>query len=101
MEGKGVMLKHFANADPVPICLNTQDADKIIDVVKTIEPSFGFIFLEDISAPRCFYIEERLTNELSIPVFHDDQHGTAMAICAGGTNVMRLTPAPSLWINAS
>jgi len=91
MEGKGVMLKHFAGVDPVPLCLSTKDPDEIVRVVKAVEPSFGFIFLEDISAPRCFEIEERLNRELSIPVFHDDQHGTAIAICAGLKNVMRLT----------
>lgn len=90
MEGKGVMLKHFAGADPVPICLKTQDVDAIVSVVQAMEPSFGFIFLEDIAAPRCFQIEERLRETLSIPVFHDDQHGTAMAICAGLKNVLRL-----------
>jgi malate dehydrogenase (oxaloacetate-decarboxylating) len=90
MEGKGVMLKHFAGADPVPICLNTKDVDAIVSVVTAIEPSFGFIFLEDIAAPRCFEVEERLRQALSIPVFHDDQHGTAMAICAGLKNVLRL-----------
>lgn len=90
MEGKGVMLKHFAGADPVPLCLATTDVDAIVDTVKNVEPSFGFIFLEDISAPRCFAIEERLNRELNIPVFHDDQHGTAMAICAGLKNVARL-----------
>lgn len=90
MEGKGVMLKHYAHADPVPICLNTRDPEEIIRVVKAIEPSFGFIFLEDISAPRCFIIEERLAEELSTPVFHDDQHGTAIAVCAGITNALRL-----------
>lgn len=91
MEGKGVMLKHFAGADPVPLCLSTTDTEEIIKTVKNIEPSFGFIFLEDIAAPRCFEIEERLNNELSIPVFHDDQHGTAMAICAGLKNIARLS----------
>ena len=91
MEGKGVMLKHFANADPVPICLNTTDTEEIIRTVKAIEPSFGFIFLEDIAAPRCFEIERRLNTEINIPVFHDDQHGTAMAICAGLKNVARLS----------
>jgi len=90
MEGKGVMLKHFAGADPVPICLATKNVDEIVAVVKAIEPSFGFIFLEDIAAPRCFVVEERLRENLSIPVFHDDQHGTAMAICAGLKNVQRL-----------
>ncbi len=91
MEGKGVMLKAFAGADPVPLCLNTTDVEEIVQLVKHVEPSFGFIFLEDIAAPRCFEIEERLNRELSIPVFHDDQHGTAMAICAGLTNVARLS----------
>ncbi|MDR2054771.1 MAG: NADP-dependent malic enzyme [Desulfovibrio sp.] len=91
MEGKGVMLKHFAGVDPVPLCLNTQEPEEIIRVVKAVEPSFGFIFLEDISAPRCFYILERLTKELSIPVFHDDQDGTAVSICAAVSNALRLT----------
>ncbi len=91
MEGKGVMLKEFAGADPVPICLCTTDADEIVRTVKNISPSFGFIFLEDIAAPRCFEIERRLSEELDIPVFHDDQHGTAIAICAGLKNVMRLS----------
>jgi malate dehydrogenase (oxaloacetate-decarboxylating) len=91
MEGKGVMLKHFAGVDPVPLCLNTQDPEEIIRVVKAVEPSFGFIFLEDISAPRCFYILERLSRELNIPVFHDDQDGTAVSLCAAVSNVMRLT----------
>ncbi|QJT08785.1 NADP-dependent malic enzyme [Oceanidesulfovibrio marinus] len=91
MEGKGVMLKHFANADPVPLCLSTTDVDEIVKTVKNVEPSFGFFFLEDIAAPRCFEIEERLNRELNVPVFHDDQHGTAMAICAGLKNVARLS----------
>ena len=91
MEGKGVMLKHFAGVDPVPLCLNTQDPEEIIRVVKAVEPSFGFIFLEDISAPRCFHIVERLSRELSIPVFHDDQDGTAVSICAAVSNSLRLT----------
>jgi malate dehydrogenase (oxaloacetate-decarboxylating) len=90
MEGKGAMLKHFAGADPVPLCLSTQDPEEIIKVVKAVEPSFGFIFLEDISAPRCFYILDRLTRELSIPVFHDDQDGTAISLCAAITNAMRI-----------
>jgi malate dehydrogenase (oxaloacetate-decarboxylating) len=91
MEGKGVMLKHFAGVDPVPLCLNTQNPKEIIRVVKAVEPSFGFIFLEDISAPRCFQIVERLSQELSIPVFHDDQDGTAVSICAAVSNALRLT----------
>jgi len=91
MEGKGVMLKHFAGADPVPLCLATTDVDAIVNTVKNVEPSFGFIFLEDISAPRCFEIEDRLNRELNIPVFHDDQHGTAIAVCAGLKNIARLS----------
>ena len=91
MEGKGVMLREFAGADPVPLCLSTTDVDEIVRTVKNVSPSFGFIFLEDIAAPRCFEIERRLAEELDIPVFHDDQHGTAMAICAGLKNVMRLS----------
>lgn len=91
MEGKGVMLKHFAGVDPVPLCLATRDTEEIIRTVKYVSPSFGFIFLEDIAAPRCFEIESRLEKDLDIPVFHDDQHGTAMAICAGLKNVARLT----------
>ncbi len=91
MEGKGVMLKHFAGADPVPLCLNTTDSEEIVRLIKHIEPSFGFIFLEDIAAPRCFEIERRLNEELNIPVFHDDQHGTAIAACAGLKNVARLS----------
>ena len=91
MEGKGVMLKHFAGADPVPLCLTTSDVDEIVKTVKYLEPSFGFFFLEDIAAPRCFEIEERLNRELNVPVFHDDQHGTAMAICAGLKNIARLS----------
>ena len=91
MEGKGVMLKEFAGADPVPLCLATTDVDAIVNTIKNVAPSFGFIFLEDIAAPRCFEIERRLSEELDIPVFHDDQHGTAMAICAGLKNVMRLS----------
>ncbi|MDR3319922.1 MAG: NADP-dependent malic enzyme [Desulfovibrio sp.] len=91
MEGKGVMLKHFAGVDPVPLCLNTQDPEEIIRVVRAVEPSFGFIFLEDISAPRCFTILERLTQELSIPVFHDDQDGTAVSVCAAVRNSLRIT----------
>ena len=94
MEGKGAMLQHYAGADPVPLCLKTQDPDEIIRVIQLVEPSFGFIFLEDIAAPRCFYIEEQLEKLLSIPVFHDDQHGTAIAVCAGMLNVLRITQKP-------
>ena len=94
MEGKGAMLKHYAGADPVPLCLKTQDQDEIVRIIQAVEPSFGFIFLEDISAPRCFYIEDKLNELLSIPVFHDDQHGTAIAVCAGLLNVQRINSRP-------
>ena len=76
MEGKAILLKRFANVDSVPIVLNTKDVDEIVRVVKAISPTFGGINLEDISAPRCFEIEDRLRQECDIPVFHDDQHGT-------------------------
>ena len=91
MEGKGAMLKHYAGADPVPLCFSTDDPEEIIKSLCYLEPSFSFIFMEDISAPRCFYIEEELGKRLSIPVFHDDQHGTAIAVCAGITNIVRIT----------
>ena len=91
MEGKAVLFKKFANVDAVPIVLNTQDTEEIITAVKAIAPTFGGINLEDISAPRCFEIEERLKKELSIPVFHDDQHGTAIVTLAGMFNACKLT----------
>jgi malate dehydrogenase (oxaloacetate-decarboxylating) len=90
MEGKAVLFKNFANVDAFPICLDTQDADEIVNIVKALQPSFGGINLEDISSPRCFEIEERLINELNIPVFHDDQHGTAIVVSAGVINGLRL-----------
>lgn len=91
MEGKSVLFKKFANVDAMPIVLDTQDTDQIIQTVKMIAPGFGGINLEDISAPRCFEIEKRLKEELSIPVFHDDQHGTAIVTLAGMYNAMKLT----------
>jgi malate dehydrogenase (oxaloacetate-decarboxylating) len=91
MEGKAVLFKQFANIDAYPICLNTQDTEEIIKTVKYISPGFGGINLEDISAPRCFEIEERLQAELDIPVFHDDQHGTAVVVLAGLINALKLT----------
>lgn len=90
MEGKAVLFKEFANIDAYPICLDTQDTEEIIKAVKYIAPGFGGINLEDISAPRCFEIEERLKKELDIPVFHDDQHGTAIAVSAGLINALKL-----------
>ncbi|BFD25060.1 MAG: NADP-dependent malic enzyme [Candidatus Parcubacteria bacterium] len=90
MEGKAALFKEFANVDAFPICLDTQDTEEIIKIVKAIAPSFGGINLEDISAPRCFEIEDRLKEELDIPVFHDDQHGTAVVILAGLINGLKL-----------
>jgi malate dehydrogenase (oxaloacetate-decarboxylating) len=90
MEGKAILFKKFGNVDAFPICLETQDVDEIIDITKKISPVFGGINLEDISAPRCFKIEKRLKKELDIPVFHDDQHGTAVITLAGLINALRL-----------
>lgn len=91
MEGKAVLFKEFGNVDAFPICLNTNDTEEIIRTCKLIEPSIGGINLEDISAPRCFEIERRLKEELDIPVFHDDQHGTAIVCLAGIINSCKLT----------
>ena len=91
MEGKAVLFKKFANVDAFPIVLSTQNTEEIIAAVKAIAPTFGGINLEDISAPRCFEIEERLKKELDIPVFHDDQHGTAIVTLAGMFNACKLT----------
>lgn len=91
MEGKAVLFKKFANVDAVPIVLSTQDSDEIVQTIKNIAPGFGGINLEDISAPRCFEIERRLKEELNIPVFHDDQHGTAIVTLAGIYNALKLT----------
>jgi len=90
MEGKAMLFKEFGNVDAFPICLDTKDAEEIIRTVKSIAPGFGGINLEDISAPRCFEIEERLRKEMSIPVFHDDQHGTAVVVLAALTNAVKL-----------
>lgn len=91
MEGKCILFKEFANVDAFPICLSTQDSDEIIETVRRIAPGFGGINLEDISAPRCFEIEERLKKELDIPVFHDDQHGTAIVVLAALINALKVT----------
>lgn len=91
MEGKAVLFKTFGNVNAVPICLDTQDTDEIIDTVIRIAPAFGGINLEDISAPRCFEIEQRLNDALDIPVFHDDQHGTAIVVLSGIINSLRIT----------
>lgn len=90
MEGKAVLFKSFAGVDAFPICLNTTEVDKIIETVKLLEPTFGGVNLEDIAAPRCFEIEERLKREMNIPVFHDDQHGTAIVTVAGLVNALRV-----------
>src|SRR5690625_4801521 len=90
MEGKSVLFKSFAGVDSFPICLNTNDVDEIIQTVKLLEPTFGGINLEDIAAPNCFKIEERLKREMNIPIFHDDQHGTAIVTVAGLLNALKL-----------
>ena len=90
MEGKAILFKEFANIDAFPICLNTKNTDEIVNIVKAISPTFGGINLEDIGAPRCFEIEEKLKKELDIPVFHDDQHGTAVVTIAGLINALKI-----------
>jgi malate dehydrogenase (oxaloacetate-decarboxylating) len=90
MEGKAMLFKEFANVDAFPICLGTKDVDKIVETVKIIAPGFGGINLEDIAAPRCFEVEERLRKEIDIPVFHDDQHGTAVVVLAALLNALRI-----------
>ena len=91
MEGKCALFKTFGGVNAVPLCLDTQDVDEIVETVKRLAPSFGGINLEDISAPRCFEIERRLIDELDTPVFHDDQHGTAIVVLSGVINALRLT----------
>lgn len=90
MEGKSILFKEFANVDAFPICLNTQNVDEIIQAIKWVAPTFGGVNLEDISAPRCFEVEDRLKEELDIPVFHDDQHGTAIVVTAGIINALKI-----------
>lgn len=90
MEGKAVLFKEFADVDAIPICLETQDTDEIINIVKNLAPTFGGINLEDISAPRCFEIERRLQELVDIPVFHDDQHGTAVVVSAAAINALKI-----------
>ncbi|MBW5444951.1 NAD-dependent malic enzyme [Cohnella sp. CFH 77786] len=94
MEGKAMLFKQFAGVDAFPICLDTQDTEEIIRTVKLLAPAFGGINLEDISSPRCFEIERRLAEELDIPVFHDDQHGTAVVLLAGLLNALKLVGKP-------
>jgi malate dehydrogenase (oxaloacetate-decarboxylating) len=90
MEGKALIFKEFAGVDAFPLCLATKDVDEIVSIVKAIAPVFGGINLEDISAPRCFEIEERLQRDLDIPVFHDDQHGTAVVVLAAVINALKV-----------
>lgn len=90
MEGKAILFKHFAGVNAFPICLNTSDSDQLIETTKLIAPNFGGINLEDIAAPACFYVEEKLKEALDIPVFHDDQHGTAIVTLAGILNGLKL-----------
>jgi malate dehydrogenase (oxaloacetate-decarboxylating) len=90
MEGKAALFKRFADIDAWPLCLDTQDVDEIVRTVAAVAPGFGGINLEDISAPRCFEVERRLREQLDIPVFHDDQHGTAIAVLAALTNALRV-----------
>lgn len=90
MEGKSILFKKFAGIDAVPLCLDTKDTDEIVNIIKALAPTFGGINLEDISAPRCFEIEERLKKELDIPVFHDDQHGTAIVVLSALINALRI-----------
>lgn len=90
MEGKALLFKKFANVDAFPLCLDTKNVDELVGIIKALAPSFGGVNLEDISAPRCFEIEERLKKELDIPVFHDDQHGTAIVVLAALTNAVKV-----------
>src|SRR5699024_9219969 len=91
MEGKSGLFKSFAGVDSFPLCLNKSDIDEIVDTVKRLEATFGGVNLEDIAAPNCFIIEERLKKETEIPIFHDDQHGTAIVTVAGLLNALKLT----------
>ena len=91
MEGKALLFKSFAGVDAFPICLNTTDVDKIVEIVTMLEPVFGGINLEDIAAPACFEIEKKLKERMSIPIFHDDQHGTAVIVLAALLNALKIT----------
>ncbi|MHB9093781.1 MAG: NAD(P)-dependent malic enzyme [Eubacteriales bacterium] len=100
MEGKAVLFKEFAGVDAFPICVATKDSDEIVNLIKWLEPTFGGVNLEDISAPRCFEIESRLKESLEIPVFHDDQHGTAIVVLAGLVNALKLAGKPLAGVTA-
>lgn len=103
MEGKCVLFKALGGIDAVPLCLNTQDTDKLVEIISSLEPSFGGINLEDIAAPRCFEVERRLQEKMNIPVFHDDQHGTAIVVCSALVNALRLAKKeyPTIVINGA
>ena len=90
MEGKAMLFKEFAGVDAFPLCLDTIDTEEIISIIKAVAPTFGGVSLEDISAPRCFEIETRLKQELDIPIFHDDQHGTAVVMTAALINALKV-----------
>ena len=94
MEGKAVLFKHFAGIDSVPVCLETGTVEELVDAIARLAPTYGGINLEDISAPRCFEIERRLQERLDIPVFHDDQHGTAIVVLAALTNAATVVGRP-------
>lgn len=103
MEGKCVLFKALADIDAIPLCLNTQNVDELVQIISALEPSFGGINLEDIAAPRCFEVEERLKKKMNIPVFHDDQHGTAIVVCSALLNALRLTKKenPTIVVNGA
>lgn len=103
MEGKCVLFKALADIDAIPLCLNTQNVDELVQIIAALEPSFGGINLEDIAAPRCFEVEERLKKKMNIPVFHDDQHGTAIVVCSALLNALRLTKKenPTIVVNGA
>lgn len=103
MEGKCVLFKALGNVDAIPLVLNTQDTDELVETIARLEPSFGGINLEDIAAPRCFEVERRLQEKMNIPVFHDDQHGTAIVVCSALVNALRLVnkTLPTIVINGA
>ena len=103
MEGKCVLFKALGNVDAIPLCLNTQDPDELVQIISSLEPSFGGINLEDIAAPRCFEVEKRLQEKMNIPVFHDDQHGTAIVVSAALVNALKLAGKenPTIVINGA
>ncbi len=103
MEGKCVLFKALSGLNAIPLCLNTQDTDEIVKIVQALEPSFGGINLEDIAAPRCFEVEARLKETMQIPVFHDDQHGTAIVVCAALVNALKIVKKddPTIVINGA